>query len=422
MTTSPIEPPPFLQDSPPPWAARGLSTILIALFVVGLVSLFVVRVPETVRATFVLTPVRDADPIRALHQGIVSRVNVVEAQVVSQGEVLFVLASELVGDRVSERRMIDARLAGGTDRRANERLKYENQQRADEQERQRLEQRLTSLRRQAEVKQRELTLTEDIAARRTREFEQGVLSRMDANRARLEVEKLEGELEVIRTEIVDSQNALARVAFEMASRTAAFTETERAIGEELTTFRARKSVLDQDRLRDGNALSIDAPCAGTVVTLNVRHPGTVVDEGDPLAELVCAGQPLQAELRLPERGMALVRLGQPVKLLYDAFPYQRYGVQYGTLRWLSPASSVGTLGSTFRAFADLGAETVGVEGTRRAVLPGMTGRAAVIVGQRTLVSYALEPLRQMRESLAIGPASAESGAEPDAGRSEAEPR
>ena len=108
-------------------------------------------------------------------------------------------------------------------------------------------------------------------------------------------------------------------------------------------------------------------------------------------------------MQLPERGLALVHIGQPVKLLYDAFPYERYGVQYGTLTWLSPASSAGPRGPMFRAFAELGADTVGVQGTPRSVLPGMTGRAAVIVGQRTLVSYALEPLRQMRESLSAGP-------------------
>jgi HlyD family secretion protein len=110
--------------------------------------------------------------------------------------------------------------------------------------------------------------------------------------------------------------------------------------------------------------------------------------------------------------MALVRVGQPVKLLYDAFPYERYGVQYGTLRWLSPASSSGPRGPSFRAFADLGAETVGVQGTPRSVLPGMTGRAAVIVGRRTLVSYALEPLRQMRESLSVGPGPAGNNSTP----------
>jgi len=403
MSPSPNAHPPFMQDSPPLWAARALSTVLLALFVVAIVALFVVRVPETVIASFILTPVRDADPIKALHPGIVSQVNVVEAQVVREHDLLFVVASELVGDRMSERRTVDARLAGGNNRQANEKVKYENQQRADEQERQRLEQRLVALQRQADVKQRELSLTEDISSRRTREFDQGVLSAVDANRAKLEVEKLAGELEVIRAAMVDARNAMARITFEMASRTAAYAETERAIGEELTTYKARKGVLDQDRLRDGNTLSVEAPCAGTVVTLHVRNPGTVVDEGDPLAQLVCTGQPLQAELQLPERGLALVHIGQPVKLLYDAFPYERYGVQYGTLTWLSPASSAGPRGPAFRAFAELGADTVGVQGTPRSVLPGMTGRAAVVVGQRTLVSYALEPLRQMRESLSAGP-------------------
>ncbi len=110
MSTSPAtEPPPFLQEAPPPWAARALSTMLLALFVVGLVALFVVRVPETVPASFVLAPVRDADPIRALHPGIVSQVNVVEAQVVREHEVLFVLASEL--GRRSHVRAADGRRA-----------------------------------------------------------------------------------------------------------------------------------------------------------------------------------------------------------------------------------------------------------------------------------------------------------------------
>jgi membrane fusion protein len=404
MTSSPNEPPPFLDDAPPPWAARALSTVLLALFGVAIVALFVVQVPETVSATFVLTPVRDADPVRALHPGIVSEVNVAEAQIVRDREVLFVLASELVGDRVSERRMLDARLAGGGDRRTNQRVQYENQERADQQERQRLEQRLTTLQRQADLKAQQLAVLQDIAARRKRELDEGLSSVLDVNRARLDVDRLDGELEEVRTEIVDSRNALARLAFEIASRRAAFSEAQRAIGEEMAAFNARKSVLDQDASRDGNSLSVTAPCAGTVVTLRVRHRGTVVHEGDVLAELVCANEPLQAELSLPERGMALVRVGQPVKLLYDAFPYERYGVQYVTLTWLSPASSARPSGPGFRAFAGLGADTVGVQGKPRAVLPGMKGRAAVVVGRRSLASYAIEPLRQMRESLATGPA------------------
>ena len=413
MTSSPNEPPPFLEDEPPPWAARSLSAVLLLIFCVGIVVLFVVQVPETVSATFVLEPAREADPVRALHPGILSAVNVTEAQIVRDQEVLFVLASELVGDRTSERRTIDARLAGGNGRRTNERLRYENQERADEQERQRLEQRLVTLQRQAALKEQRLTVMQDIAARRKREFDEGLSTVMDLNKVRLDVDGLEGEVEQVRADIVDTRNTLARLTFETASRRAAFTETERALGEELTTYRARKNVLDQEAPRDGNAMSIAAPCAGTIVTLHVQHPGTVVHEGDVLAELVCANEPLQAVLRLPERGLALARVGQPVKLLYDAFPYERYGVQYGTLKWLSPGTSAGSAGPGFRAFVELGANTVGVQGQPRAVLPGMTGRASVIVGRRSLASYALEPLRQMRESLAAGPSGG--GPTPSAG-------
>ena len=57
----------------------------------------------------------------------------------------------------------------------------------------------------------------------------------------------------------------------------------------------------------------------------------------------------------------------------------------------------------FRALADINSDTVGVQGLRRPVLPGMTGRAAVIVGRRSLASYAIEPLRQIRESMSAGP-------------------
>ena len=90
-------------------------------------------------------------------------------------------------------------------------------------------------------------------------------------------------------------------------------------------------------------------------------------ESDLLAEIVCDGEPLQAELMLPERGMALVRLGQPVKLLYDAFPYERYGVQYATLRWLSPASTVGPRGATVpRRSPTSTPPRVGVRGLRPA--------------------------------------------------------
>ena len=393
------EPPPFLDSAPPPWAARALATVLLALFVVTMAALILVKVPETVSAAFVVEPTRGNDPVRTLHDGTVASVTVEDAQAVDKGQVLFVLSSEPVGDRAAEGQTLDARIEGRSERVANERQRFENRQHADEQEQRRLEQRLVNLQQLATLKQQQLVLSKEIAARMRQSLESGVSSWMDASKPQLDVDRLAADLQQVEVDIADSKNLLSRIAFEMASNKAAFDELQRAIGEENTGFRARKRALDADPARrDGGALEVTAPCAGTIVKLHIRNAGAVIHEGDLLAEVACAGERLQAELSLPERGLALVRVGQPVKLMYDAFPYQRYGVHFGTLRWVSPASTSSPVGSSFRALADLDADTVGVQGQRRPVLPGMTGRAAVVVGRRSLLSYAIEPLRQLRES------------------------
>ncbi len=375
------EPPPFLDAMPPPWAARALSTVLLVLFVCAVAALIVVSVPETISAAFVIEAARGTDPVRTLHDGTVSRVNIEDAQTVQQGLVMFLLASEPVGDRAAEGLTLGARIQGASSRAVNERERFLNRQRADDQEKQRLEQRLVNLARLVGIKEQELILSKEVAARMRQSADAGLSSWMEASKPQLEVERLNGELEQLRSESSDVRNTVARLDFEMASNRAAFDELQRAMGEETTGFAARKKALDQDPARrDGNAVEIASPCAGTVVKLHVRSAGAVVHEGDLLAEVVCAGEQLQAELELPERGLALIRVGQSVRLMYDAFPYERYGVHFGTLRWLSPASSASPRGAVFRALADLDLDTVGVEGTRRAVLPGMTGRAAVWLG------------------------------------------
>ncbi len=392
---------PFLDPTPPPWATRALATLLLSIFAVGVVALILIQVPETVSARFVLEPTRAADPVRTLRDGTLDIVDVEDGQRVEKGAVMFVVRSEPLGDRVAERQTIDARLMGRSSRAENERQKYESRRRADEQEQRRLEERLANLKRQITLKERQLKLSREVAERMRAGVESGVSSWIDASRPQLDADRLAAELEEVHSGIADANNALARLVHQMDSERAAFAEIQRAIDEEAVGLRARKRVLDDDTgQQDGGAMPIEAPCAGTVVALHVRNAGAVIHEGDLLAEIVCAGEKLQAELLLPERGLAQVRVGQAVKLLYDAFPYQRYGVHFATLRWVSPASTVVSGAAMFRAFADLDAQTIGVEGQPRPVLPGMTGRAAVVVGRRSLASYAIEPLRQLRESLA----------------------
>src|SRR5688500_12328099 len=117
--------PPFLDPEPPPWAARGLATLLISLFVVSLLGAVIVRVPETVGARFVLVPVQGADPVRALRPGQVSEVRAAEGASVADGATLFVLRSATFGDRAVELDALRAQIAGAAQAERNARTEHE---------------------------------------------------------------------------------------------------------------------------------------------------------------------------------------------------------------------------------------------------------------------------------------------------------
>ena len=137
--------------------------------------------------------------------------------------------------------------------------------------------------------------------------------------------------------------------------------------------------------------------------MHVKNSGAVLREGETVAELVCSGEMLQAELVVPESGLGKLKRGQGVKLKYDAFPYQSYGVRYGTVAWLSPAATGTNEGSTFRAHVEIAESDMLVHGQSRPLIAGMSGKAEIVVGNRSLIEYVFEPLRQLRESYSSVP-------------------
>jgi len=146
-----------------------------------------------------------------------------------------------------------------------------------------------------------------------------------------------------------------------------------------------------------------APCSGTLLRQQVKALEAFVKEGDLPSELGCPGAKLQAVLTVPQSGSARVRPGRGVKLLYDAFPYGRYGIRYGTVRWVSPASIDAENNPGFYTFADIEDEAIMVDGQPLPLRAGMRGTAKIVLGRRSLMSYAFEPLRQLKESFAEPP-------------------
>jgi HlyD family secretion protein len=459
---------PFLDDEPPHWAARGLSLLLLGVFVAGVVASVVITLPETVSSPFVLVPGQGTDPIRASRGGTVGAVRLAEGQAVRRGAPAFVIRSAVAGDRSAELRSLETQMTGAEDSRLNARQRFESQRRADLEEERRLSARAAHLRdklaeqrglrdvrearfkrdleiqgNEIEITQRELGLkrtqygvARELADRLEKAHREGMISWLEYNNRKLEATRLEVEgqqLEravetarlklnqlraehqtweidwrvagsALESEAREVQAALAALRQTTAARAAEQRELERRLVEDTAKARIRvASLRDELEQTRGAELTVTTPCEGSVLRLAVNAPGAVVQEGTVLAEVACAGERLQAEVSVPPSGAGRIKPGLGVRLLYDAFPYQRYGVKHGTVRWVSPASVVVKDRLVFRVLVDLDEHSVQVKGENRLLLAGMGGRADVVVGRRSLASYAFEPVRMLRESLADRP-------------------
>ena len=403
----PGQPPPFLEEESAPLFARRLASLLLALFVAATFAAALIHVPETVTSDFVLRPVHGASPLRASREGWVDQVQVVEGQPVEAGQALFVIRSEAVGERSAELLALETTRRGAEESLFLERQRFAGESRAASEQTRQLEERLLSLERSAELKGDELALKLDVAARSDSLARQGLTNKNEQAARQIAVKEARIGVEAIQAERSAAAAERERLRHEHEAREAEHREAERARREEVERAEIAIAALREQLAQSlGSKLTVATPCAGTVLRLSIQAPGSFVAAGEVLGEVACAGEPLEAELVLAHADVALLEPGQGVKLLYDAFPYQRHGVRYANLRWVSPASVEIDGQRVFRARAELADSAIVVKGRPRPLRPGMGGTAKVVVGRRSLLSFALEPLRRLRESLADAPPEA----------------
>src|SRR5262249_13097521 len=82
------------------------------------------------------------------------------------------------------------------------------------------------------------------------------------------------------------------------------------------------------------AYVVKAPTRGRVSTLQATV-GQIVDPRHMQLEIIPLDATLQAELFFPTRAFGFVRAGQQVRILYDAFPYQKFGTYGGRVTKVS---------------------------------------------------------------------------------------
>jgi hemolysin D len=127
----------------------------------------------------------------------------------------------------------------------------------------------------------------------------------------------------------------------------------------------------------------------------------VLQSGQTIAEIAPQGSPLVFRAKLPSPESGFLRVGQPVKLKFDAYPFQDYGVVQGYVRWISPDSKVeetaqGKL-EIFELEVTLEQTYIQTQNKRVALTPGQTATAEVIVRQRRLIDFILDPFKKLQK-------------------------
>ncbi len=159
---------------------------------------------------------------------------------------------------------------------------------------------------------------------------------------------------------------------------------------------------DEKRTSDLSArgVQIVAEKNGTVTNLQV-HAGDVIAANQSLGLVVPdAGVHQQVSLWVPSRAIGFVRPGDKVRLMFDAFPYQTFGVGTGKVVGISNAPMMpADLPLPIETKEQMYKITVGLEndellayGQKWALIPGMRLTADLITDERSLLDWVLDPL------------------------------
>src|SRR5438552_10531530 len=134
--------------------------------------------------------------------------------------------------------------------------------------------------------------------------------------------------------------------------------------------------------------------------MDPRNLRTFAQQGQLLRQLAPKDAKPRARITLNETGLSKLIAAQRIRYFFEAFPYQRYGTVTGKLDWVSPSAVTTPDGAHFVALGSLDRYEVSPRtGEALPLRVGMQGEARIVVGGRTLIEYAFEPIRQLRESI-----------------------
>lgn len=150
---------------------------------------------------------------------------------------------------------------------------------------------------------------------------------------------------------------------------------------------------DETKARTRQALLVlPAPVAGTVQQLGIHTLGAVVTTAQSLMEIV-PDDALEVEVKIENKDVGFVRVGQRAAVKVETFPYTRYGMLDGSvIDVANDAEQDKKLGLAFVARIRLASDRMNIDGKTITLTPGMAVTAEIKTGRRTVAQYFMGPL------------------------------
>jgi membrane fusion protein len=187
----------------------------------------------------------------------------------------------------------------------------------------------------------------------------------------------------------------------------------RAKADQSALERTLLSTQQQSLVQRGSHLNyIRAPVAGIVSNILV-DAGRQIEAGESLATLLPQGVNLDIQVFIPSNAIGFLKNGQQVKLRYDAFPYQKFGVYAGELTELThvdvslqelrlrfPHLMEKYQGMTFfRATVRPDSQTIQAYGKQVSLKAGLTLEADINLERKRLIEWVFDPVLALGRSI-----------------------
>lgn len=224
--------------------------------------------------------------------------------------------------------------------------------------------------------------------------QRGQLARVDLDAAQVQALQQQQARQDLEVQILQQQTRLQEINARQHESLTQGQQRLQALQGELAEVRQRlaRVAAEQETVQR-------APLAARVSAVHLQTGMQVTPDQSVLALLPAASR-LRAELLVPSAAIGFVAAEQPVKLRFDAFPYQKFGMQQARLESVMQSPEPLRPGDTapphYRVLARLEQQSVLAYGVAQPLMAGMQFSADVAVDERSLLEWLLEPLFSIR--------------------------